>query len=162
MLDDFLTYVEDSFAELGPFRTLSLAHGNPFRQSKRLRQLLGEAVGAEVFLADRGAYVNIPAGSLIGAKADLRVTVDAKIELIVYSADTLTQARVFYQDLTGVTGVRNLLGRGWQAGPHFHFGYMQRGFCWTRVQFHGAPGESCRSRRGARAALRRDLAGRVR
>jgi len=47
LLDDFLLYTEDHFPDLGPFRTLRLAHGNRFRQTRRLRQLLGEAVGLD-------------------------------------------------------------------------------------------------------------------
>jgi hypothetical protein len=44
LLDDFLLCTEDYFPDLGPFRTLRLTHGNWFRQTRRLRQLLGEAV----------------------------------------------------------------------------------------------------------------------
>jgi hypothetical protein len=47
LLDDFLTYVENYFPALGPFRTLGLARGNRYRQHRRLRQLLGEATGLD-------------------------------------------------------------------------------------------------------------------
>ena len=50
VLDDFLVYTEDHFPDLGPFRTLGLAHGNEFRQTRRLRQFLGEAVGLDAFI----------------------------------------------------------------------------------------------------------------
>jgi hypothetical protein len=139
VLDDFLTYVEDHFPGLGPFRILSLAHGNQFRQTKRLRQLLGEAIGLEALLDPHGPYVSTPDGSLIGKNVYLRVKDDSAIELIFYPADTLTQAWVFYQDPRGVTGLRDLrAGGGWYAGPNFHFGYMQRGFCWTCNRTCGA------------------------
>jgi len=57
VLDDFLTYVEDHFAALGPFRTLRLCHGNEFRQSRRLRQILGEATGREASVSVYGPYI---------------------------------------------------------------------------------------------------------
>ena len=47
ILDDFLAYAEDYFPRLGPFRTLALCHGNAYRQGRRLRQVLGQAGGAE-------------------------------------------------------------------------------------------------------------------
>lgn len=45
LVDDFLTYVEDHFPELGPFRTLRLCHGNEFRLRRRLRQILAQGTG---------------------------------------------------------------------------------------------------------------------
>ena len=47
VLEDFLAYVEDHFAELGPYRTLELARGNAFRTERRLRALLAEASGRD-------------------------------------------------------------------------------------------------------------------
>jgi hypothetical protein len=71
VLDDFLLYTEDHFPALGPFRILRLAHGNRFRQTRRLRQLLGEAVGLDAFIDVHGAYIETPAGDAIGAKTYL-------------------------------------------------------------------------------------------
>lgn len=132
VLDDFLTYVEDNFGALGPFRTLGLARGNPFRQGRRLRRLIGEAAGREAVVDPWGACVSTPAGDVIGANAYLTVESDGSaVDLSLYPADTLGQARAFYQRPGAISGLRKLLADGWEAGPNFHFGHMQRGFCWT-------------------------------
>jgi len=131
ILDHFLTYVEDHFAALGPFRTLRLCHGNEFRQHRRLRQVLGDATGMDASVSAYGPYVVATAGSSIGADAYLRVRGDS-IELSLYPADTLTQARSFYNSAPAVEGLRRLIKRpGWEAHPNFHFGHFQRGYCWT-------------------------------
>jgi hypothetical protein len=136
LLDDFLSYTENHFPELGPFRTLALAHGNWFRQPRRLRQLLGEAVGLEATIDYYGPYIETPAGEAIGAKTYLRMSDDeTEVELSLFPADTLGQARAFYTNLAATSGVIALREQpGWQARPNFHFGHMQRGFCWTDAE----------------------------
>ena len=133
LLDDFLLYTEDHFPDLGPFRTLRLAHGNWFRQTRRLRQLLGEAVELEAVIDGYGPYVETPAGEGIGAKTYLHMTDDEEqVELAMYPADTLSQARAFFTNPAVVAGVAKLREQpGWHAAPNFHFGHMQRGYCWT-------------------------------
>jgi hypothetical protein len=62
----------------------------------------------------------------------LNVLGDGDIELSLYPADTLTQARNFYGSERAVEGVRKLgSDPKWEVVPNFHFGHMQRGFCWT-------------------------------
>jgi hypothetical protein len=132
VVDDFLTYAEDHFPELGPFRTLRLCRGNVFRQTRRLRQVLGDAVGREATASVYGPYVETASGSSIGANAYLRVRNEREIELALYPADTLTQARVFYARPEAIEGLRRLRAQpGWEAGPNFHFGHFERGYCWT-------------------------------
>lgn len=136
LLDDFLLYTEDYFPDLGPFRTLALAHGNRFRQSRRLRQLLGEAVGLDAAIDGYGPYVDTPAGDIIGAKAYLRMTDDQEqVEFVLFPADTLGQARAFYTSPTAAAGLAKLREQpGWGVDANFHLGHMQRGFCWTTTE----------------------------
>lgn len=132
VLDDFLTYTEDHFSALGPFRSLRLAQGNVSRQNRRLRQVLGEAVGAEAVASPNGPYASMPGASTVGANAYLGITDEGTaVELALYPADTLSQARTFYRQPGVATTLRELLAQGWNARPNFHFGHMQRGFCWT-------------------------------
>jgi hypothetical protein len=135
LLDDFLLYTEDYFPDLGPFRTLRLAHGNWFRQTRRLRQLLGEAVDLDATIDYYGPYIETPAGEAVGAKTYLRMTDDEQVELAMYPADTLSQARAFFTNPAAMTGVARLREQpGWHIGPNFHFGHMQRGYCWTTTR----------------------------
>jgi hypothetical protein len=133
VVDDFLTYTEDHFPALGPFRTLGLAAGNRLRQTRRLRQLLAEVTGRQVTTDWFGAYVPNFAADTVGANAYLHVSEDGqRIALSLFPADTLGQARAFYGDPANVAAFTELRSQpGWEAHPHFHFGHMQRGYCWT-------------------------------
>lgn len=133
VLDDFLVYVEDHFPQIGPFRDLALCEGVDARQTRRLRQILSVAAAAEAIIHSHGPRVDTPAPNLIGGFAYLRLADEEDaIELAVYPADTLTQAREFYANEIAVRGVRQLAQRDdWRVKPNFHFGHMQRGFCWT-------------------------------
>ncbi|HEU5064121.1 MAG TPA: hypothetical protein VFT79_13360 [Solirubrobacterales bacterium] len=131
LLDDFLTYVEDYFPDLGPFRALSLCAGVRSRIERRLRQVLGEATGTEAEGSPSGPRAATPAGTVAGRDAYLTAA-DDHVRLALYPADTLGQAFEFYRRADVVEGVRALDGEeGWSVKPNFHFGHTQRGFCWT-------------------------------
>lgn len=136
LLTDFQTYTEDHFAGLGPFRRLGLCHGNAYRQARRLRTVLNEATGLESRIDSWGPMTTIlPASAGVAASAYLQVNESGDaVELSVYPADTLTQARAFYGNPEIVERLRQLVigdGTGWRAEPNFHFGHMRTGFCWS-------------------------------
>ena len=54
------------------------------------------------------------------------------LPLRLYPADTLEQARVFYSSPARVQRTLGLRRRGWRVEPNFHFGYRERGLCWSR------------------------------
>jgi hypothetical protein len=79
-----------------------------------------------------GPRVATPAGTTVGRDAYLTIVDGEEIQLALYPADTLSQAREFYGRSDALDGVRALaVGDGWTVKPNFHFGHMQRGFCWT-------------------------------
>jgi hypothetical protein len=53
------------------------------------------------------------------------------IQLEVYPADTLTQAKAFYTRPGATASVLSLRDAGWNVEPNFHFGFMAAGFVWT-------------------------------
>ena len=131
VLEDFLAYVEDHFAELGPYRTLGLARGNEFRTRRRLRALLAEATGQEARIDKWGPTVDLPELPGTASRAYL-FPVDGGIELSVYPADTLSQARAFYTRPAAVAALQALAETPeWQVTPNFHFGHMEGGYAWT-------------------------------
>lgn len=133
VLDDFLVYVEDHFPDLGPFRSLALCRGVSSRVERRLRHLLGEAGGRDGESSPYGPRIATPAGAVAGRDAYLKVGSRGDIELALYPADTLSQAQRFYRRPAAIDGVRQLAqSDGWHVGPNFHFGHIQRGFCWTK------------------------------
>ncbi len=131
VLEDFLAYVEDHFAELGPYRTLGLARGNVFRTGRRLRALLAEVSGREARIDKWGPTVDLPELPGTASRAYL-FHVEGGIELSVYPADTLSQARAFYTRPAAVAALQALTkDPEWQVMPNFHFGHMEGGYAWT-------------------------------
>jgi hypothetical protein len=131
ILEDFLGYVEDHFVELGPYRTLGLCAGNPFRTGRRLRALLGEAANQEGRIDKWGPTVDLPELPGTASRAYLFST-KGGIELSVYPADTLFQARAFYTRPAAVAALLALASQPeWSVRPNFHFGHMEGGYTWT-------------------------------
>ncbi len=132
LINDFLTYTEDFFPGLGPYRTLALCKGNRYRQHRRLRAVLAEAAGVKARLDYRGIPCIDLAGD-VAAYVYLHATDDPEaVELRFYPADTLGQARALYADPQRVEALRELAHReGWSAAPNMHFGHMQRGYVHT-------------------------------
>ncbi len=134
VLEDFLAYVEDHFAELGPYRTLGLAKGNDFRTRRRLRALLGEAAARDARIDKWGPTVELPELPGTASRAYL-FPVDGGIELSVYPADTLSQARAFYTRPAAVAALLSLaIDPDWKVMPNFHFGHMEGGYAWTMTK----------------------------
>ena len=129
VLEDFLEYVEAYFGELLPFNNLALCHGALYRQQRRCRMVLTEATGIEA-RQDREPSVPLPGATSV-ARAYLRMTEEGDVELCLYPADTLSQAREFYGRPQAVPRLRDLRDRGWEIETNFHFGYMAQGLVWT-------------------------------
>ena len=100
----------------------------------RLARVLEKAVGRPARTDTYGRPVaTTDAANSVGANAYLRVMSDRpEVELALYPADTLTQAKVFYREHNALAGVRHLHAQSsWRVTPNFHFGHFQRGYCWT-------------------------------
>lgn len=54
------------------------------------------------------------------------------LPLRIYPADTLEQARVFYRDPGRVEKTLAIRDSGWEIRPNFHWGFRERGLCWTQ------------------------------
>ena len=100
---------------------------------ERLARILERATGKPVAVGRYGPVATTGASTVIGANAYLRVMTDRpEIELALYPADTLTQAKAFYRHHNAAAGIQELCSLpSWHARPNFHFGSFQRGFCWT-------------------------------
>jgi hypothetical protein len=100
----------------------------------RLARVLERALGRSARISAYGRPVAQTGEPLVlGANAYLYVVPDEpEVELSVYPADTLEQARAFYRQADVLASVRRLRSAGqWRATPNFHFGHFQRGYCWT-------------------------------
>jgi len=127
LIEDFLFYIERHFPHLGPFRTLALCKENWPRVNMRLKAALDE-IG--VCLANH--WLDLPDRSTV-SRARLEFDESLKcIQLVLYPADTLTQAKAFYTRPGTASNVLSLREVGWHLRPNFHFGHMAGGFAWTR------------------------------
>ena len=65
------------------------------------------------------------------ALAQLYYNMDERsVELTMWPADTLQQARVFYMRPGATERLLALEKDGWRNRPNFHFGFMASGLCW--------------------------------
>ena len=64
----------------------------------------------------------------------LSPSAEGRVELLLYPADTLTQARAFWSNTRIVETVLELRDSGWRVNPNFHFGFMERGLTWTETR----------------------------
>lgn len=130
VLVDFLDFVEKHFPSLGTFTRLRRCAGRPFRVTRRLEAVLGQ-------IADGAAgapktWLDLPAQAVKHVYLDFEPS--KHVRLVLYPADTLTQARAFYTRPGAPDALLALRERGWDVKAHFHFGYMARGFVWTTVE----------------------------
>jgi hypothetical protein len=124
ILTDFLGFVDTHFPRLGPFSKLGRCKAEPSRVRRRLSAILSEVLGSD--------GVSLPGTHTSVATAYLEYE-NRRVELRMYPADTLQQARVFYDRPNIVEKVLVLKHEGWNVLPNFHFGFMAKGFDWTET-----------------------------
>ena len=64
--------------------------------------------------------------------------VERNVELNMWPADTLQQARVFYKRPEATERLLALTEGGWRVQPNFHFGFMTSGLCWLTTALPAA------------------------
>jgi hypothetical protein len=128
LIMDFLDFVERHFPRLGPFTKLAKCKDNAFRVNRRLNAILAEIAGVP---ADH--WLELPSRATVD-RAYLEFEESSQqIRLVVYPADTLTQAKAFYLRPGAAPGVMSLRDRDWTVEPSFHFGYMAKGLVRTKA-----------------------------
>jgi hypothetical protein len=129
LIEDFLIYVERHFPQLGPFRTLAQCRENAFRIRMRLNAVLDQMAGGLT-----NPWLKLPQRATVD-RAFLEFNeLSQRIQLVIYPADTLTQAKAFYTRPDAVSGILSLRKDGWSVEPNFHFGHMASGFVWTTAE----------------------------
>jgi hypothetical protein len=124
LLTDFLIFVDTNFPQLGPFSTLQRCNAEPSRVRQRLNAILRDILATE----DN----SLPGAHTAVVTAYLEYK-DRQVQLHMYPADTLQQARVFYGRPHAVERTLMLQDNGWTIEPNFHFGFMAKGLSWTET-----------------------------
>ena len=122
ILNDFLSFVDTKFPHLGPFNTLARCVAEPSRVWRRLHAILSEVLRTD------GTALPGTHNAVITAYLEYE---DRQVKLRMYPADTLQQARVFYDQPNIIERTLMLEQDGWTILPNFHFGFMAKGFGWT-------------------------------
>lgn len=131
ILRDFLEFVDRNFPRLGPFNTLQRCAGEPSRVMRRLRAMLGEATGGEA--VGVGGII-LPGRHLAVISAHIAYDREkGEVQLRMFPADTLEQARTFYKRPKAPERVLALESKDWTVSPNFHFGFMAKGLSWTNA-----------------------------
>jgi hypothetical protein len=145
MLQDFLAFVDRNFPRLGPFNSLRSCAGDSSRVLRRLRAIIDEAkIGGQtsgnsirVTLILPGQHFAVITAYLTYLEDDAREK--AQVQLHLFPADTLEHARVFYGERPqAIERVLALQSKSWDIKPHFHFGFMAKGLCWTTASVSAA------------------------
>jgi hypothetical protein len=74
---------------------------------------------------------------------------EGRVELLLYPADTLTQARAFWAEPELARSALALRERGWRVEPNFHFGFAERGLAWVESRVSVEAYVAYWSKRGA-------------
>ena len=133
ILLDFLEFVDRNFQRLGPFNTLHSCAGEPSRIKRRLRAIIEEATGGEA-VGDDG--ITLPGRHRHHAVISAHISYaweNKEVQLRMFPADTLEQARIFYKRPKAPERVLALESQGWSVSPNFHFGFMAKGLSWTKA-----------------------------
>lgn len=127
VISDFLYFVDQYFPQLGPFATLAQCKSHGFLVNRRLKAILDTISGGPT----TKEYLELHDCSTV-SRACLEFDEESQsIQLRVYPADTLTQAKAFYTRPRAVSAVLSLRNRDWEVKPNFHFGFMASGCVWT-------------------------------
>jgi hypothetical protein len=139
VIGDFLDLVEEYFPHIGPYSTLARCGNNPFRVARRLDAVQGLVVGVAEGKAQ--GWRDIAGTAKIFMAWLGFASENATVNLRMYPADTLGQARAFYGDPASVNAVLALRSEGWRVEPNFHWGFMAGGYAWSKT--HLPVGEYC-------------------
>lgn len=128
MLLDFFDFVESGFPQINPYSSLARCGEHRDRIQRRLDTVIGEVVHG-VIIRDSG-WVEID-GAGKTEMAQLVLSDDGStIDLRIYPADILSQARQFYADPGSVHAVLALREHDWRISPNYHWGFMASGLAW--------------------------------
>ena len=119
MLRDLLSFVEEFHPSLTPYRTFRLC-GNRYEALSRRAIRLLDRLGEQVELESRNDdYLFRP--EKIAERVWIWVEKKLTLNVDIYPADTVSQARRFYQQVDRAA----FLGLGqWEVRPNLHFSYM--------------------------------------
>ncbi|MBS1939738.1 MAG: hypothetical protein JST38_02535 [Bacteroidetes bacterium] len=136
MMHDLLEFINANFPYLNPFENLALCKSNPELLQMRIESLLKEVVIHEdqvQYHRNWAWYIaveDVPGIQRIGLILEDPGTPDWHLKLFLGFADTVNQARSFFERELRADLIEDLRKRGWGAVGNFHLSYMQQHLLW--------------------------------
>lgn len=135
VIEDFLSFVEHHFSQLGPYSSLRRAGIHNQRIKRRLDAILAEILDSSELTGQGLGWRNLPERPNGGHGAvkmvQLAASKDlASVRLTLYPGDTLTQSKVLYRRPEAIRGLLTL--PGWSISTNYHWGFMEAGLWWPR------------------------------
>lgn len=125
---DFLSFVEEVHPELTPYRTFKLCGERPEALERRNASLLA-TLASDTGLENWG-YLFRP--GKIGERVFISISKSKpwKLQVELYPADTVTQARYFYN---AIDKEAFLSLKEWEIEPNLHFSFVSKHLIWAET-----------------------------
>lgn len=127
LLDDFLTFAEHHFPQVGPYSTLRRAAFSCARVKRRLEAVISAVTGvaepARQDMVSRNLPPHLGGEQRSVEMVALDINADGdRLCLRLWPGDTLTQAKVLFKRAGAVRGLPLL--PGWTVRPNYHWGFV--------------------------------------
>jgi hypothetical protein len=128
MIEDFLSYVDESFPYLNPYDSFHQCKGNTELINRRISNLLKSISLDESkvnYHRNSSSYIQTPYHQIericLGLNQNEK---EYSIELGLYFGDTQRQATSFYKSNPNISHLKNTM---WSISPNFHVSFMTSG-----------------------------------
>jgi hypothetical protein len=131
MIEDFLSYVDESFPFLNPYDGFHQCKGNAELINRRIHNLLKSISleeGKVCYHRNGSSYIQTPYPEIERICLGLNQSEkDYSIDLGLYFADTQRQAAAFYKSAPKLDHLKN---SEWSISPNFHVSFRSTGLVW--------------------------------
>ena len=134
LVSDFLSFMDGAHSELSPYRTFEICGRNRATLGRRITLLVGSLAKLGTSVEDAGGYLR--RHWKIAERIYLYPSDNtAHLELCVWPANTVRQARDFYKNVNKDRFL-NLCNRGWHIGSHLVFSHIQNHLVWAECKLN--------------------------
>lgn len=132
IIDDFLTYIDESYKWLNPYNKLGLCKRNKWLIDKRCANILKECLEREIKYHRGWKYcVDISDEDSIVREIALDCN-DNEITLWMYAGEVMTSARELYKNLK-IGDLEEMEKLNYVVRPNFHLSFMQSPLVWLQT-----------------------------
>ena len=131
VITDFLDYVEELYPELNPYDHFRLCNNNPVLIKRRIRSII-EGLAEEDKIKRNNSWfiIDLPELREVGLTYE-----DSRLNIELCFADTVGQARIFYNRKIPFSRFNDIVAKGWKLFPNFHMSnHFGQGLIWLSTK----------------------------